>query len=67
MNARQIKARLDEKKIRQIDLAKKWKLPTGTVSQLVNRKMKSLRLDKRLAKELDIPVEVLRGEQAVGQ
>jgi transcriptional regulator with XRE-family HTH domain len=63
MRAREIKAKLAEKNIRQIDLAKKWRLPTGTVAQLVNRKMKSARLDKRLARVLEVTVEELRGEQ----
>jgi hypothetical protein len=61
MTAREIKARLAEKNIRQIDLAKKWRLPTGTIAQLVNRKMKSERLDKRLARLLDLSMEELRG------
>ena len=62
MNARQIKAKLAEKNIRQVDLVKKWRLPSATVSQFVNRKIKSARLDKRLAKELGLSVEELRGE-----
>ena len=59
MTAREIKQRLEEKNLRQIDLVKKWRLPSGTVAQLVNRKMKSKKLDKRLAELLEIPVEEL--------
>ena len=59
MTAREIKQRLKEKNLRQIDLVKKWRKPSGTVAQLVNRKMKSRKLDKRLAKVLEIPVEEL--------
>ena len=59
MTAREIKQRLKEKNLRQIDLVKKWRKPSGTVAQLVNRKMKSKKLDKRLAKVLEIPVEEL--------
>ena len=59
MTAREIKQRLKEKNLRQIDLVKKWRKPSGTVAQLVNRKMKSKKLDRRLAKVLEIPVEEL--------
>lgn len=62
MTARQIKAQLAEKKIRQRDLAKKWRLPSCTISQLVNRKMKSARLEKRLALVIGVTPEELRGE-----
>jgi hypothetical protein len=67
MTARQIKAELAKKKIRQVDLAKKWHLPTGTVSQLVNRKMKSERLYKRLAKELGMTFEEFSGMHGAAQ
>lgn len=63
MNAREVKQRLAEKNVRQVDLAKKWKLPTGTIAQLVNRKMKSERLDRRLARVLGITLEELRGDK----
>ena len=62
MTAREIKQRLKEKNLRQIDLVKKWRKPSGTVAQLVNRKMKSKRLDKRLAKVLEVSVEELWGK-----
>ena len=61
MTARQIKARLAEKNIRQIDLAEKWGVRACTVAQLVNRKMKSARLEKRLAAVLGVTREELRG------
>lgn len=63
MTGRQIKRLLGEKQIRQVDLAKKWRLPTGTIAQLVNRKMKSRRLDERLARVLGVTLEELRGTE----
>lgn len=62
MTAKEVKQRLAERNIRQVDLAKKWKLPTGTVAQLVNRKMKSARLDRRLARAIGVTFEKLRGQ-----
>lgn len=62
MTGKDVKRRLDELGIRQIDLAKKWKLSTATVNKFVNREFTSERLDKRLARELRVTVEELRGE-----
>lgn len=62
MTAREVKQKLAAQNVRQIDLAKKWKLPTGTIAQIVNRKMKSKRLDRRLARVLGITLNELRGE-----
>lgn len=62
MKAKEIKQKLIENNIRQIDLVKKWRIPSCTVSLLVNRKLKSKRLDRRLARAIGVPFEVLRGE-----
>ncbi len=58
----QVKTLLAIKKVRQVDLARRWKVRTCTVSQLVNRKTVSKRLDKRLARVLGVTFEELRGE-----
>lgn len=67
MTAKEVKQRLAERNVRQVDIAKKWKLPTGTIAQLVNRKLKSERLDRRLARLLGVTVEELRGEATAQQ
>lgn len=65
MTRREIKRKLAEKNIRQVDLAKKWRMKRAVVSQFINGDFTSARLDKRLAKEFGITVEQLRGEQVV--
>jgi plasmid maintenance system antidote protein VapI len=62
MNARQIRARMAEKNVRQVDLVKKWKVRASTVSMLINGQIASERLERRLARELGITFEQLRGE-----
>ena len=65
MTAEEIKARLKEKNLRQADLVRRWKLPSCTVAALVNRKFKSDRLEKRLARTLGVKVAELRGDDGV--
>jgi len=65
MTGREIKRKLTEKNIRQVDLAKKWRLKRAVVSQFINGDFTSRRLDQRLAKELGLTVKQLRGEQEV--
>ena len=67
MTTAQIKRLMKEKGITQGDIRRKWKAPKSTISALVNRKFKSERLEKRLARVLGVTPEQLRGEQAVGQ
>lgn len=67
MTAAQIKRLMKDRGITQGDIRRKWKAPKATVSALVNRKFKSDRLEKKLARILEVTVEELRGEQAVGQ
>jgi transcriptional regulator with XRE-family HTH domain len=62
MDATDIKIKLLQRGITQLDLARRWKRPMSTVSMLVNRKMKSRELERKLARALNIPVEELRGE-----
>jgi transcriptional regulator with XRE-family HTH domain len=62
MTAAQIKRIMKDKGITQGDIRRKWKAPKATVSALVNRKFKSDRLEKRLARVLGVTVEQLRGE-----
>lgn len=61
MTAAQIKRLLQVMGIRQVDICRKWKAPGPTVSALVNRKFKSDRLERRLARLLNVSVEELRG------
>lgn len=63
MTPAQIKRLMKEKGITQGDIRRKWKAPKATVSALVNRKFKSDRLEKRLARVLGITVHQLRGEE----
>ncbi len=63
MTASQIKRLMKEKGITQGDIRRKWKAPKATVSALVNRKFKSERLEKKLARVLGVTVEALRGEE----
>lgn len=65
MTPKEVKAKLAERNLTQTALAKKWRLQTGVVNQFIHRKFTSARLEKRLAKELGVPVEVLRGERGV--
>lgn len=61
MTPAQIKRLMKEKGITQGDIRRKWKAPKATVSALVNRKFKSERLEKRLARVLGVTPEELRG------
>jgi hypothetical protein len=49
-----------ERGIRQKDLVKKWRKPANVVSLLVNRKMRSAPLERKLARELKVKVSELR-------
>lgn len=60
MTPKEIKAKLKEKKIKQVDICRAWNKPASTISMLVNRRMKSAALEKRLARKLGITVEELR-------
>ena len=66
MNALEIKTRLKEKKIKQSELARRFKVGNPAIHYLVNRKFKSARLEKRLARILGVSVEELRrdGDEA---
>lgn len=67
MTPEEIKSRLDEKGLSQGRLARRFRIAKTTAHLLVNRKMTSARLDRRLAKELGVTVAELRGEKAVGE
>lgn len=60
MTPQEIKIRMIEKGIRQIDLVKEWKEPRATISMLINRKLKSAELERKLARKLGVSVEQLR-------
>lgn len=62
MTAVQIKVKLLEKGIKQIDLARKWNKPLGTVSRVVNRKLQSRALETKLARTIGVTLAELRGE-----
>ena len=60
MRPMEIKARLKAKGLTQGDLSRKWKKSRSTVSFLVNRKMTSAELERKLAEILDVAVAELR-------
>jgi hypothetical protein len=62
MTPSEVKIKLIEKGLRQSDLARKWKRPMGTVCMLVNRRFKSKELERKLAREIGVTVEELRGD-----
>lgn len=62
MTIKEVNRKLDRLGIRQIDLAKEWKLPPSTVNKFLKRKFNSKRLDRLLAHDLGVSEETLRGE-----
>ena len=62
MTAAEIKRKLKAKGITQTDLEKRFSVSDTAISFLVNRKMKSRRLEKRLARILGVTVEELLSE-----
>lgn len=62
MTPEEIKDRLRERGLTQGDLHRAWKETRATISLLVNKKMKSQRLEKKLAKIMDVSFEQFRGE-----
>lgn len=61
MNAAQVKIKLIERNLRVTDLARRWNRPMSTVSLVVNRKLKSAALERKLALAIGVSVEELRG------
>jgi hypothetical protein len=62
MTSREIKRKLKEKGLSQTDLVKLFNSHHTTVHFLVNKKLRSQRLEKKLAKVLGVTFEELRGE-----
>jgi len=62
MTPQEIKHRLDELGLTQADLVRKLKKSKTTVSFLVNRKLTSERLEKRLAKMMGVTLEKFRSD-----
>jgi len=63
MRPRQIKARLRERGISQNELAKRFKISGASISEFVNGRMTSARLEKRFARILGMTVAEFRGEK----
>ncbi len=63
MKPREIKAKLDELGIQQIDLAKRWRLTQSAINKFVNKQGTSARLEKNFARLFGMTVEEFRGEQ----
>jgi ribosome-binding protein aMBF1 (putative translation factor) len=63
MTVREVKRKMREKGLRQIDLARKWRLRPSTVHKFLNQEFTSRRLEKRLANELGLTVAELRNEE----
>jgi len=62
MTASEIKRALRQTGLTQADLAREWRVAPNTVHYLIARKMKSARLERRLAMALGVSVDKLRGE-----
>ncbi|HWP59484.1 MAG TPA: helix-turn-helix domain-containing protein [Candidatus Acidoferrales bacterium] len=62
MTAEEIKQKMKERNITQGDLVRRWKKPKVTISLLVNRRLTSERLEKRLARALGVTLNELRGK-----
>lgn len=63
MTPREVKAKLKERNIRQVDLAKKWRIRASVLNMFIHNKFTSARLEARLAKELGMTVEQFRGQE----
>ena len=65
MTPQEIKSRLKKKKITQAALERRFKVSDTAISFLVNRKLTSERLEKRLARILGVTLESLRANPEV--
>jgi len=65
MTPQEIKSRLKKKKITQAALERRFKVSDTAISFLVNRKLTSERLEKRLARILGVTLEALRANPEV--
>lgn len=61
MTSEEIKAKMKERKLTQAELARRFDTSEASIHHLVNRKMRSDRLEKRLARALGVKLEQLRG------
>jgi hypothetical protein len=64
MTPTEIKIKLIQRGITQTMLAEKWGRPLSTVSMVVNKKMRSRNLERKLARAIGVSVKDLRGERA---
>ena len=62
MTPSEIKSRLKAKRFKQKDLVKRFNASPTAISFLINGKLKSPRLEKRLARALGVTIEELRRE-----
>lgn len=60
MTSQEIKARLKQKRVSQAALARKWGKSPTTIHFLVERRLKSEALEKKLARVLGVTVESLK-------
>ncbi len=69
MTPEEIKTRLKEKKLRQSDLCERFNTSPATIHYLIHGKLRSDKLEKRLARVLGVTLAELRaepqGQQAV--
>ena len=61
MEAREIRYRLKEKGITQETLAKRWRVRPPTVTDVINGRITSARLERNLARVLGVKAKELRG------
>jgi len=66
MTPQKIKIKMIELGIRSVDLVREWKEPKSTISMLINRKLVSAELERKLARKLGIKVAELRAAENGG-
>ena len=64
MTPSEIKIKLIQRGLTQADLAERWGRPASTVSMIINQKMRSRDLERKLARAIGVRLEDLRGERA---
>lgn len=62
MDPKKIKARLVERGISQVDIARRLNLSPQTVATVINRRGRSYRVEQAIADLLGLPYEILWGD-----
>lgn len=62
MTVKEVKRKMDELGLRQVDLSRMWRLQPATIHKYIHREFNSEDLDRRLAKLFSMTLEEFRGE-----